>query len=138
MKDACQASREWFGPVASRCWPWAASVLVLAIVGRPAAASDAQAVERYRKEVQPILSKYCFECHADGNKRGNVSFDAFKSDDELVDKRELWHAVLKNTRANIMPPAKQPRPTAEEQQVLERWIKYGAFGLDPNDPDPGR
>src|SRR5262249_42126282 len=28
--------------------------------------------------------------------------------------------------------------TAEEQKVLERWIKYGAFGLDPKDPDPGR
>jgi hypothetical protein len=99
---------------------------------------DPQAVERYRKDVRPILAKYCFECHADGASKGNVSFDKFKSDDELVSKRELWHAVLKNTRANIMPPARCERPTAEEQQVLERWIKYSAFGLDPNDPDPGR
>src|SRR5262249_52593993 len=104
----------------------------------PAAANDPRAVERYRKEVQPILTKYCFDCHADGAKRGNVSFDTFKSDDELVGKRELWHAVLKNTRAKIMPPPKRERPTAEEQQVLERWIKYSAFGLDPKDPDPGR
>ena len=37
-----------------------------------------------------------------------------------------------------MPPARKPRPTAAEQQVLERWIKYGAFGLDPKNPDPGR
>jgi len=113
-------------------------LLVLAIVGRPAAANDAQAAERYRKDVQPILSKYCFDCHANGEKRGNVSFDTLKSDDELVGKRELWHAVLKNTRANIMPPARRERPTAEEQKVLERWIKYSAFGLDPKDPDPGR
>jgi mono/diheme cytochrome c family protein len=138
MKDACQAIREWFGRVAVCCWPWATSLLVLAIAARPAAASDPQAVERYRKDVQPILSKYCFDCHADGAKKGNVSFDTFKSDDELVGKHQLWHAVLKNTRANIMPPAKRPRPTAEEQKVIERWIKYSAFGLDPNDPDPGR
>src|SRR5262249_5372823 len=104
----------------------------------PAAANDPRAVERYRKEVQPILTKYCFDCHADGAKRGNVSFDTFKSDDELVGKRELWHAVLKNTRAKIMPPPKRERPTAEEQEGLERWTKYGAFGLDPKDPDPGR
>src|ERR1700693_4767457 len=104
MKDACQAPREWVGRVAFRCWPWAASLLVLAIVGRPAAAGDPQAVERYRKEVQPILAKYCFDCHADGANKGKVSFDTFKSDDELVGKHELWHAVLKNTRANIMPP----------------------------------
>ncbi len=138
MDQACQTSRKWIGRVSSRCWPWAASLLVLAIVGRPAAGSDAQAVDSYRKDVQPILSKYCFDCHADGANKGNVSFDTFKSDDELVTKRELWYAVLKNTRANIMPPAKRSRPTTEEQKVLERWIKTSAFGLDPKDPDPGR
>ncbi|HYV36838.1 MAG TPA: DUF1592 domain-containing protein, partial [Gemmataceae bacterium] len=119
-------------------WAWAASLLVLGVLSGPAAASDPQAVASYRKDVQPILAKYCYDCHADGGKKGNVSFDTFKSDDELVGKRELWHAVLQNTRANIMPPAKKPRPTAEEQKVLENWIKYSAFGLDPKNPDPGR
>jgi mono/diheme cytochrome c family protein len=138
MKDAYEASREWFGRVAFRFWPWAVCLLVPQILGPAAAASDARAVERYHKEVQPILAKYCFDCHAEGAKKGNVSFDTFKSDDELVGKYQLWEAVLKNTRANIMPPAKRPRPTAEEQKVLERWIKNGAFGLDPSDPDPGR
>jgi hypothetical protein len=132
MTEACQTSRKWLGHTL------AAGVLLLAFQGRPAAALEPQAVERYRKEVQPILAKYCFDCHADGEKKGKVSFDTFNSDDELVGKRELWHAVLKNTRANIMPPGKRKRPTADEQQVLERWVKYSAFGLDPRDPDPGR
>src|SRR5262249_38482956 len=114
MKEACQTSREWIARAAAG----AASVLVLAFWGQPALASDPQAVESYRKEIKPILEKYCFDCHAEGGKKGNVSFDTFKSDDELVGKRELWHAVLKNTRANIMPPAKKERPTAAEQQVL--------------------
>src|ERR1700757_3007447 len=56
------------------CSPWATSVLVLAFLSRPAAASDPQAIERYRKEVQPILAKYCFDCHGEGQKRGNISF----------------------------------------------------------------
>ena len=137
-KEACRTSREWGDFAPARLWPCAAGALVLALLGRPAAASDPHAVERYRKEVQPILAKYCFDCHADGAKKGKVSFDTFESDEELVGKRELWHAVLKNTRANIMPPAKKPRPTADEQQVLENWIKYRAFGLDPKNPDPGR
>lgn len=115
---------------------WPCLVSALAIGDGPARASDP--VERYRKQVQPILARYCFDCHADGASKGKVSFDTFKSDAELVDKRDLWHAVLKNTRANIMPPARRPRPTAEEQQVLERWIKADAFGLDAKDPDPGR
>jgi hypothetical protein len=136
MKQAHPCCREWFGHIQGRYW--AASFLVIAIGGGPAMASNPQAVESYRKDIQPILAKYCFDCHADGAKKGNVAFDTFKSDDELVGKHELWHAVLKNTRASIMPPAKKPRPTPEEQQVLERWIKYGAFGIDPKNPDPGR
>ena len=60
MKGACQTSREWFGRATAHCRPWAAGVLVLAFLGRPAAASDPPAVERYRKEVRPILAKYLF------------------------------------------------------------------------------
>ncbi len=124
MKEACRTSREMFRYAVAGFWPLATSTLVLTFLVQPIAASDPQVVERYRKEVQPLLVKYCFDCHADGAKKGNVAFDTFKSDDELVGKRELWHAVLKNTRTNTMPPGKRARPTAEEQQVLERWIKY--------------
>ena len=46
--------------------------------------------------------------------------------------------MLKNVRAGIMPPAGKPRPSSKEQRILEDWIKYAAFGIDPNDPDPGR
>lgn len=111
---------------------------MLVVVAGPVSATNPSAVDRYRAEVRPILVKYCFDCHADDEKKGNVAFDAFKSDEELVGKRELWINVLKNVRAGIMPPGKRRRPTSDEQQVLDRWIKYGAFGLDPQDPDPGR
>ncbi len=52
--------------------------------------------------------------------------------------RTLWWAVLKNVRSGIMPPAGKPQPSVEERRALEDWIKYGAFGIDPTDPDPGR
>jgi hypothetical protein len=113
-------------------------VALLLAPGSPAAFADSKEVEQYRKEVKPILVTHCFECHANGVNKGKVAFDGFKSDEELVAKRELWYAVLKNTRANIMPPGGRSGPDAKEQQTLERWIKYAAFGLDPKDPDPGR
>ena len=37
-----------------------------------------------------------------------------------------------------MPPANKPQPTTEERSQLEDWIKTGAFGIHPDDPDPGR
>ena len=46
--------------------------------------------------------------------------------------------MLKNVRAGIMPPAGKPRPSDTERRLLEDWIKYGAFGIEPTNPDPGR
>src|ERR1700720_1032911 len=81
-------------------------------------APEAMPVERvsgaaeFRSEVQPILENFCYDCHADGANKGSVAFDEFKSDDAIVQNRELWWKALKNLRAGIMPPAKKPQPSA--------------------------
>ncbi len=93
---------------------------------------------RFEKEVRPILEEHCFDCHGDGEKKGSVAFDAFASTTELAGKTDLWMAVLKNLRAGLMPPAKEPRVPAAAVEILEDWIKQGALGLDPANPDPGR
>ena len=96
------------------------------------------AAAHFRKEIEPILGDYCYDCHADGEKKGNVAFDEFKSDDALLGGHELWLGVLKNMRAGLMPPKKKPQPSAEERRKIEEWIKFEAFGIDPRNPDPGR
>jgi mono/diheme cytochrome c family protein len=99
---------------------------------------SATAVARFRAEVQPILVKYCYDCHGDGMSKGQVSFDTEVSDEALVARAPLWFTALRNVRAGVMPPDDGPRPTREEVAQLERWIKYDAFGIDPHQPDPGR
>jgi hypothetical protein len=56
----------------------------------------------------------------------------------MLANRELWWAVLKNVRSGVMPPAGEARPDAAEQQKLFDWIEFGALGIDPKNPDPGR
>ncbi len=92
----------------------------------------------FRERIEPVLTEYCYDCHADGTNKGKVAFDTFKSHEELLGKRDLWLAVLKNVRAGLMPPPKKARPSAEEKKILETWIKSEIFQVDPNDPDPGR
>ncbi|MEN9676776.1 MAG: hypothetical protein RIS76_2672 [Verrucomicrobiota bacterium] len=92
----------------------------------------------FTRDIQPLLTQYCSDCHADGANKGGVAFDQLKGEAGLPGTPELWLAVLKNVRAGLMPPAKKARPTDEEQRRLETWIKYGALGLDPSNPDPGR
>ncbi|HEX7862806.1 MAG TPA: DUF1592 domain-containing protein [Verrucomicrobiae bacterium] len=95
-------------------------------------------VPDFQKDVQPLLTKYCYDCHGDGMKKGKVAFDTFKTQEELESNHDLWLRVLKNVRAGVMPPEKKPHPTAEEKEVLERWIKNESFKIDPANPDPGR
>jgi hypothetical protein len=40
-----------------------------------AVAGENSAVTRFQDDIQPILIDYCYRCHADGNKKGGVSFD---------------------------------------------------------------
>jgi hypothetical protein len=108
-----------------------------AILVGAAARGETPASAEFRTDIQPILKEYCYDCHGDGAKKGQIAFDELASDDTLL-SHDLWFKVLKNVRANLMPPQKKPRPSPEERQKLERWIKYAAFGIDPKNPDPGR
>ena len=128
--DAFRRLSAWVGP--------AALIPLAFLFSVPSRAAEQPAAAHFRKDVLPILTEYCFDCHGDGMNKGQVSFDEFKSDADLLGRRELWLAVLKNTRAGLMPPERKPRPTPQDTQRLEQWIKREAFGIDPNDPDPGR
>ncbi|HEX8296107.1 MAG TPA: DUF1592 domain-containing protein [Chthoniobacteraceae bacterium] len=94
--------------------------------------------ETFPKEIVPILESFCYDCHAEGTNKGKVSFDQFTSHEDLLSKRELWLAVLKNVRAGVMPPAKEERPSHDQIKKLEEWIKSDVFAINEKDPDPGR
>ncbi|HTH46307.1 MAG TPA: DUF1592 domain-containing protein [Candidatus Limnocylindria bacterium] len=113
-------------------------LLALGAMGWRCLGVESPAAANFRRDIQPLLMQYCADCHADGEHKGGVAFDDLKSEEALLGKPELWLAALKNTRAGLMPPAKKPRPTVEEQRKLEAWIKRDAFALDPLNPDPGR
>lgn len=103
-----------------------------------AAAEELAKIERFQEKIEPLLEEYCYGCHAYGAAEGNVAFDAFESPEAMFADREHWWKVLKNVRADVMPPQGEWRPGAEEKQKLFEWIKTDVFGVDPQNPDPGR
>lgn len=112
-----------------------------ALGGVQSLAADSAAAAKFHRTIEPLLTKYCYDCHGNGLNKGKVSFDEFASDAELLARRDLWLAVLKNVRAGLMPPKEDGdealRPTEGEVRLLADWIKYDAFGIDPANPDPG-
>ena len=75
-------------------------------------------VAAFHKDVQPLLAHYCYDCHGNGEKRGNLAFDELRKDDEIINPG-LWLKVLKNLRAGIMPPKGQERPTRVQRDLLK-------------------
>ena len=104
----------------------------------PALAAGADSVlESFRRDAQPVLERYCYDCHGNGIEKGGVRLDGFDDEASLRD-HALWLRALKNVRAHIMPPAdEEPLPPAEAEKLMQ-WIKREAFALDPASPDPGR
>lgn len=114
-----------------------ASTLFASVPMLARAANEASLVT-FKREIQPLLEKYCYECHGDGAEKGGVKLDAFETPAALQDHK-LWLNALKNVRSRIMPPADagEALPAAEAEKLMA-WIKREGFGLDPAKPDPGR
>jgi hypothetical protein len=70
--------------------------------------------------------------------KGKVAFDQFTSHEEMLGRKQVFFAALKNVRAGIMPPEKKPRPDAQEQQALAEWIKTDILQIDEKNLDPGK
>lgn len=92
----------------------------------------------YRRDIEPILDFYCFQCHADGISKGGFSMDEFGSLDAHLDDREHWMPVWRNVRSQIMPPSDEDQLELAEKRKLLDWIETRVFKLDPENPDPGR
>jgi mono/diheme cytochrome c family protein len=116
---------------------FAAGVCVWASVAAEEDASKAATAE-FESRIKPLLEHYCFDCHGDGSRKGEISLDDPEKGAHKLDNHGLWLQVWKNLRTDLMPPAKKDQPTADERAELIAWIERKVFGLDPANPDPGR
>ena len=99
---------------------------------------ETQRAGRFRDNVKPVLARYCFDCHANGEKSGGVELDKFNTDAELLTNRDLWFKVLKYVRSDVMPPSQESHPSAQQKRAILDWIKADVFLIDPARPNPGR
>lgn len=91
----------------------------------------------FRQQIQPLLKRYCYACHAAGVKSGGIAFDEARPYTALEQDRPLFQKVLKNLRTGIMPPAGVSQPTDAEKSRIAQWVKTHVYKIDPANPDPG-
>lgn len=72
----------------------------------------------YERDIRPLLSKKCFECHNTGNPKGGVNLDNYKEQERVIKDGQLWLKVLDQIKTREMPPKSEPRLTDGEYNHL--------------------
>ena len=115
-----------------------ASQIAANAASKPSAKIKAGQPISYEQHITPLLQKYCFDCHGDGVKKGDLVLDSYTNAITAINDPRLWEKVMQNLRTHTMPPEKKPQPTLAENELIVRWIETEVFQCDCTKPDPGR
>ncbi len=105
----------------------AVGLSLLALIAAGADSKDkptpAKPQDDYAAIVQPLVKKYCLECHSTKVKRGDLDLESFESLEQVRKNVKPWQAVVEMLEVGEMPPKKKPQPTAEEREKLIAWTR---------------
>jgi uncharacterized protein DUF1592/uncharacterized protein DUF1588/uncharacterized protein DUF1587/uncharacterized protein DUF1585/uncharacterized protein DUF1595 len=89
------------------------------------------------RDVQPLLSKYCYGCHGE-KRKGDLDLRLYTTEKLAAGHRPLFEKVVKNLQAHEMPPENKPQPSAAEREIIVGWVNSIFSQYDCRHPDPGR
>lgn len=92
----------------------------------------------FDRDIQPILSQYCYGCHGETKRKADLSLQDYRTEAQAIQDRRVWEKVLHNVRTREMPPENKPQPTPAQRDLIAAWIEAKVFQCDCNHPDPGR
>ena len=67
----------------------------------------AKADAELHQNVLPLLKQYCWDCHGDGAKKGDLALDGYTNVTQVLADKRVWDQVLSNIRSGDMPPKKK-------------------------------
>lgn len=101
----------------------------------PSVAADQPA--SFTKQIQPILTKYCADCHTGDEAEAGIAFDHYRDDAAAIKAGAAWQKVHQMLDAGTMPP-EDPKPSREEIDTVLKWIEMIARAECEGGYDPGR
>jgi mono/diheme cytochrome c family protein len=97
----------------------------------PCAPQDSpQAGDPALAPLRPFLRKHCFECHAEGSRKGGLDFDALSGNLADPDVHRRWVLIHDRVRSGEMPPARSVRPGADESAAFLRPLAQSLSAAD--------
>lgn len=78
---------------------------------------------RAEQPARPFLVQHCEKCHSGSKPQGDFSMATMTDDFNDKQNRQRWLSVLEQLKADSMPPTEQPRPPAQDRQIVMEWIE---------------
>lgn len=69
-----------------------------------------------------FLKQHCHACHGPKKQEGKLRLDTLTAEFDLPGKARVWIEVMDKLNLGEMPPDGKPRPDAEAQERLVKWI----------------
>lgn len=93
----------------------------------------------YQPDIQPLLKRYCYECHADMRLEAEIDLAAFATWGDVRKHPQVWQKVGEMLTSSQMPPKDADQPTAAERARLQEWVTgYLTLEAKARAGDPGR
>ena len=93
----------------------------------------------YKRQVRPLLERFCLECHATDVKEGELDLERFATIRDVRTDEGVWLKVVEMLDNGEMPPEDVEQPTMSEREDLRTWVEQflHAQALDrAGDPGP--
>lgn len=112
----------------------------ISISGGPIFADDVSKLgDSLTKEIQPLLKKYCHECHSKTVMEADVDLTTFINIADVRKHPKVWQKAGAMLDSGQMPPKDSPQPTDAERKKLQQWVReYLTFEANARAGDPGR
>lgn len=79
-------------------------------------------LDEFKTKIQPLLNKYCLDCHGPKKDKGDVRIDILNPDIINGEDGEVWEEILELMNTAEMPPEDEAQPTPAEREVLTNWL----------------
>ena len=95
--------------------------------------------QAFEHRIKPLLTKYCFDCHAGDGAEAEVHLDRYENVEQMHRARPAWLRVRDKVASGEMPPEDVEQPSAEDRQLLCDAIEEVLSRVDcDKEARPGR
>jgi len=79
-------------------------------------------LEGFQKGVQPLIQKYCVDCHGAEKQKGDMRLDNIDPDLLAGEHFDQWEDIREAFNSGEMPPEKKAQPTVAERSFMTEWM----------------